>query len=106
MIDPIRTMTMGKVEIGAFRTYPQDYTPPGETNVEDQAIPLDKIEDFGVHYKKYYSCDVSFFKTSLDNQLINVLWNKYWITTMTQSSIFTNQQYYCDSLCDLSRKVV
>jgi hypothetical protein len=31
----IRTMTSGKVEIGAFRTYPENYNPPGETNVED-----------------------------------------------------------------------
>ena len=26
--DPVRTLTCGKVEIGAFRTYPPNYVPP------------------------------------------------------------------------------
>jgi len=34
VIDPVRTMASGKVEIGAFRTYPDNYSPPGETSVE------------------------------------------------------------------------
>ena len=30
VIDPTRTVSAGKVEIGAFRTYPQGYKPPDE----------------------------------------------------------------------------
>jgi hypothetical protein len=37
----------GKVEIGAFRTYPEGYKPPDEGPSEYQTIPLSKIEDFG-----------------------------------------------------------
>lgn len=51
VIDPTRTVSAGKVEIGAFRTYPQGYKPPDEPPSEYQTIPLNKIEDFGVHYK-------------------------------------------------------
>ncbi len=36
-------MTSGKVEIGAFRTYPDNYSPPDEVSLEEQVIPLDKI---------------------------------------------------------------
>ena len=28
VVDPVRTMAAGKVEIGAFRTYPPNYKPP------------------------------------------------------------------------------
>jgi COP9 signalosome complex subunit 5 len=52
VIDPTRTVSAGKVEIGAFRTYPQGYKPPDEPASEYQTIPLNKIEDFGVHCKQ------------------------------------------------------
>jgi COP9 signalosome complex subunit 5 len=49
VIDPDRTISAGKVDIGAFRTYPPDYkAAPGEQD-EYQTIPLEKIEDFGAH---------------------------------------------------------
>jgi COP9 signalosome complex subunit 5 len=52
VIDPTRTVSASKVEIGAFRTYPKDYKPPDEPVSEYQTIPLNKIEDFGVHCKQ------------------------------------------------------
>lgn len=64
-------MSAGKVEIGAFRTFPavsndmmnrvyswnylsiyqKGYKAPDEGPSEYQTIPLNKIEDFGVHAK-------------------------------------------------------
>jgi hypothetical protein len=52
VIDPTRTVSAGKVEIGAFRTYPEGYKPPDDPVSEYQTIPLNKIEDFGVHCKQ------------------------------------------------------
>ncbi|CAG8443018.1 6103_t:CDS:2 [Diversispora eburnea] len=49
VIDPNRTVSAGKVEIGAFRTYPEGYKAPDDGPSEYQTIPLSKIEDFGVH---------------------------------------------------------
>ncbi|KIH42337.1 Mov34/MPN/PAD-1 family protein, partial [Ancylostoma duodenale] len=47
VVDPLRTMSAGKVDIGAFRTYPQGYQPPVEEGPSEyQSIPLSKIEDF------------------------------------------------------------
>ena len=54
VIDPVRTISAGKVNLGAFRTYPKGYKPPDEGPGEYQTIPLNKIEDFGVHCKSYY----------------------------------------------------
>lgn len=48
VVDPKRTALAGKVEIGAFRTFPDGFTPDGLEN-SDLNIPVEKIEDFGVH---------------------------------------------------------
>ncbi|KAI4996029.1 hypothetical protein ZWY2020_041127 [Hordeum vulgare] len=76
VIDPTRTVFANKVDIGAFRTYPKDYMPPDEPLSEYQTIPLNKIEDFDVHCKQYYSLDITYFKSSLDSHLLDLLWNK------------------------------
>ena len=61
VVDPIRTISAGKVNLGAFRTYPKGYKPPDDNASEYQTIPLNKIEDFGVHCKQYYRCGQSFY---------------------------------------------
>lgn len=78
VIDPVRTVSSGKVNLGAFRTYPKGYKSPNEEPSEYQTIPLNKIEDFGVHCKQYYQLDVTYFKSSLDRKILESLWNKYW----------------------------
>lgn len=52
VIDPTRTVSAGKVEIGAFRTYPEGHKISDDHVSEYQTIPLNKIEDFGVHCKQ------------------------------------------------------
>ena len=94
----------GKVEIGAFRTYPPGYTPPGAEASEYQPIPLDKIEDFGSHANDYYSLDVSIFKTSLDTNIINLLWNKYWVNTLAASPLLSNKAFIGGQLSDVSAR--
>lgn len=117
VIDPDRTVSAGKVEIGAFRTYSTEY-------VEDQAktggaakvtggvdsdgfetIPLGKIEDFGVHASHYYSLEVSHYKSSLDAKLLEALWNKYWVQTLSSSPLISNRDYGTKQISDLARKM-
>eukprot|EP00736_Rhodelphis_marinus_P008200 Rmarinus@m.25969 len=105
VIDPVRTMSAGKVELGAFRTYPEDYTPPSEGPQEYQTIPLNKIEDFGVHCKKYYRLNVSYFKSSVDARLLEKLWNKYWINTLSSTPLLTSRDYVAGQIADLAEKM-
>jgi COP9 signalosome complex subunit 5 len=88
-IDPNRTISAGKVDIGAFRTYPENYTPPHAAASEYQSIPLSKIEDFGVHANQYYQLEVEIFKSTLDTELLGMLWNKYWVNTLSQSPLIS-----------------
>lgn len=48
---------------------------------------MDKIEDFGVHANAYYPVKVEMYKTKLDEKLLELLWNKYWVATLSQSLI-------------------
>ncbi|XP_074641428.1 COP9 signalosome complex subunit 5 [Tubulanus polymorphus] len=105
VIDPVRTISAGKVNLGAFRTYPKGYKPPDEGPSEYQSIPLNKIEDFGVHCKQYYSLEVSCFKSALDRRLLESLWNKYWVNTLSSSSLLTNAEYMTGQIFDLADKL-
>ncbi|XP_024532465.1 COP9 signalosome complex subunit 5a isoform X1 [Selaginella moellendorffii] len=105
VIDPTRTVSAGKVEIGAFRTYPQGYKPPDEPASEYQTIPLNKIEDFGVHCKQYYPLDITYFKSSLDSHLLDLLWNKYWLNTLSSSPLLGSRDYVAGQISDLAEKL-
>ncbi|XP_030839300.1 COP9 signalosome complex subunit 5 [Strongylocentrotus purpuratus] len=105
VVDPVRTISAGKVNIGAFRTYPKGYKPPDDVASEYQTIPLNKIEDFGVHCKQYYSLEISYFKSVLDRKLLESLWNKYWVNTLSSSSLLTNADYTIGQVSDLSEKL-
>ncbi|KAF5897497.1 COP9 signalosome complex subunit 5, partial [Clarias magur] len=105
VIDPTRTISAGKVNLGAFRTYPKGYKPPDEGPSEYQTIPLNKIEDFGVHCKQYYALEVTYFKSSLDRKLLELLWNKYWVNTLSSSNLLTNADYTTGQVFDLSEKL-
>ncbi|KAF8755625.1 Mov34 protein [Rhizoctonia solani] len=104
VIDPNRTISAGKVDIGAFRTFPADYKPPASEVAEYQSIPLSKIEDFGVHANSYYPLEVEVFKSKLDNELLGRLWNKYWVNTLSQSPLIS-ATYAVSQLTDLGAKL-
>lgn len=107
VIDPERTISAGRVEIGAFRTFPSDYTPPKEAHEDDeyQTIPLGKAEDFGAHANQYYALETTHFKSTLDSDILSLLWNKYWVATLSQSPLFTSRDYGSKQMIDLSQKV-
>eukprot|EP00160_Parvularia_atlantis_P014278 Unigene3455_Nuclearia_a/m.10576 Unigene3455_Nuclearia_a/g.10576 ORF Unigene3455_Nuclearia_a/g.10576 Unigene3455_Nuclearia_a/m.10576 type:complete len:288 (-) Unigene3455_Nuclearia_a:44-907(-) len=105
VVDPTRTISAGKVDIGAFRTYPKDYKAPDEGPQEYQSIPLNKIEDFGVHAKSYYPLEISYFKSSLDHKLLSLLWSKYWVNTLSSNAWLANRDFIANQVLDLSMKL-
>jgi len=107
VIDPDRTISAGKVEIGAFRTYPEGYKPEGSDSSAEgmAAVPLAKAQDFGAHANRYYSLEVSHYKSTLDSKLLEALWNKYWVQTLSASSLFTNREYGTRQIQDLAGKI-
>jgi COP9 signalosome complex subunit 5 len=104
VVDPVRTSSSGKVELGAFRTYPEGHK-SDEGPSEYQSIPISKIEDFGVHCKQYYSLEVSYFKSGLDSHLLDLLWNKYWVNTLSSNPLVSNRDYTAGQIFDLAEKL-
>lgn len=106
VIDPHRTISAGKVEIGAFRTYPEGYKPSGDDSATEgmAAVPMAKAADFGAHANRYYSLEVSHYKSTLDSKLLEALWNKYWVQTLSSSPLFTNRDYVTAQIQDLAGK--
>ncbi|KAI1826190.1 JAB1/Mov34/MPN/PAD-1 ubiquitin protease-domain-containing protein [Xylaria intraflava] len=116
VIDPDRTISAGRVEIGAFRTFPEGYEAPqskvSATNAHESGnggttttVPLAKAQDFGAHASKYYALEVSHFKSTLDTHLLELLWNKYWVQTLSQSPLLTNREYGNKQMLDLGSKI-
>ncbi|KAI8322294.1 COP9 signalosome complex subunit 5 [Martensiomyces pterosporus] len=110
VIDPKRTMSAGKVDLGAFRTFPEEYRSSvtgGQGAGTDgfQNVPLNKIEDFGVHSDKYYSLEVRYFKSMLDQQLMERLWRKHWINTLAQSPLITNNEFTTLKVTEVANKI-
>lgn len=100
VVDPERTIANGKVEIGAFRTYPQEYVDrlnhstadkdedslaPQTIAKNSKDIPAEKVKDFGLHTSHYYSLDVEIFRSSLEECVIKNLWNKYWVSQFVEN---------------------
>jgi hypothetical protein len=96
VVDPVRSQASGRVEIGAFRTYPEGYTDTsrsrggrriggggGSSSGVGDFVPSAKIEDYGVHKDKYYELPISIFKSTLDGQILKRLWDEYWASTFT-----------------------
>lgn len=54
-----------------------------------------------MHADRYYSLDVSFFKTSLDTAIMNLLWTKYWVNTLAASPLRTNRAFVSGQLHDV-----
>lgn len=42
---------------------------------------------------RYYALEVTYFKSSLDRKLLELLWNKYWVNTLSSSSLLTVSGY-------------
>lgn len=91
VIDPLRTINQGKVEIGAFRTYPDNYKPI--INKDTSSKPDEKLnkikklkqKDYGIHSERYYPLDIEIFKNKQDDYLISLINNESWINNLIQS---------------------
>lgn len=111
VVDPVRTQSAGKVELGAFRTYPTGYVPPdaadgaGGASGDYQSIPSNKVEDFGVHCQQYYSLDVRFFQSTLDGGLLDGVWSRYWAASLSSSPLVSNREYVASCVRDLGTKM-
>ena len=68
-------------------------------------MPLAKLSEFGAHASKYYSLEISHFKSTLDSHLLELLWQKYWVQTLSANPMLTNRDYGNKQVLDLGAKI-
>lgn len=73
VVDPIKTMKQGKVEIGAFRTFPENHKHEGDS------------KEMGVHSDRYYQLEVEITSTIVDKKIIENIVNESWQSFLTQT---------------------
>ena len=105
VVDPVRTAAAGRVEIGAFRTFPDGFRPSEQLMRKHQIVPMDKIEDFGAHLDRYYPLEVSCFKSVLDTKMLDVLWHEHWSATLCAVPLRANEGFVRRQLADLGKRM-
>jgi COP9 signalosome complex subunit 5 len=85
VIDPIKTVQNGKVEIAGFRTYKEDYKSEKEYD----------IFETGVYGNQYYRIpNFEIYRSETDYNLLQLLWNKYWNNTFSKNALNFNKEYH------------
>ncbi|CAK7892378.1 COP9 signalosome complex subunit 5 [[Candida] anglica] len=100
VVDPSKTIAQGKVEIGAFRTYPDNYKQPTTKNGTmkqkhssgEKKLPKEKRQDFGAHCDNYYSLDIEIIKSENDSAVIDLLTDQSWISGLINTSARSTQK--------------
>ena len=47
------------------------------------------------------AAQVSYFKSSLDTQLLDMLWHKYWVNTLASSPLITTRELATGQITDI-----
>ncbi|CAN6458691.1 unnamed protein product [Victoria cruziana] len=74
-----------------------------ETRVNAQADAYEYMVDYSQTNKQYYALDITYFKSSLDSHLLDLLWNKYWVNTLSSSPLLGNRDYVAGQISDLGK---
>uniref|UniRef100_A0A0N4ZFK5 COP9 signalosome complex subunit 5 n=1 Tax=Parastrongyloides trichosuri TaxID=131310 RepID=A0A0N4ZFK5_PARTI len=92
VIDPHKTSLVGKVEIGAFRTFKRNDSVERDSanTYVNKSIIGEKAKDYGAHAHKYYELDVSFIKHKLDSEHLDILWQSNWHDILQRSPLIEN----------------
>jgi COP9 signalosome complex subunit 5 len=107
VIDPKRTIAAGKVEIGCFRAYTNDYAEKKQQKTSSSGLEMirgEKLEEFGVHCHKYYKIEHSVFKSNIDSLVLERLWNEYWVHTLASSPLLHNADHTDKSVVNVVQK--
>jgi COP9 signalosome complex subunit 5 len=60
----------------------------------------------GAHGNEYYRIpNFDFFKSNSDNNLLQLLWNKYWANTLSTNSLINNKTYHNQQMVNIVSKL-
>lgn len=110
VIDPLRSLARQEPEMGAYRVYPAKHNVP--TNECPDGTTLDDpsamIQRWGLSYHRYYSLPISYFMSSLGNQLVDVMSkNNLWVRVLSTAPVLDteNRERFSDRINRASEKL-
>ena len=74
VIDPLRSLAKGRPELGAFRAFPPEYTPPNNM-CPDDAIVTDnsRVDRWGAAWNRYHALEIQYFMSSLSSRISSTI---------------------------------
>ena len=109
VIDPVRTISTGKVHIKAFRNYPEGYearTGASAARADDDAdISAKYVKELGVYAHRFYEVPMVVYKTTADDAQLKLLWSEYWVQFLSTSPLTTTSQFLDERLAQLNQKL-
>jgi COP9 signalosome complex subunit 5 len=105
VVDPVQTLATGTVAIKAFRTFPPGYNNPEEPEWDGEGVPMSKVLEFGAHFKEYYEVPIHVYRSTADAVELDLLWNKYWMQTLSASPLTSNRHYTDGRIAQMLNRV-
>ncbi|EPY50740.1 COP9/signalosome complex subunit Csn5 [Schizosaccharomyces cryophilus OY26] len=100
VIDPKRSLESHYVDIGAFRTHPENMNKHTFSPFKNQDIflydnlPSSKIADAGAHADAYYSLPISYFHSPTEKKVTEFLKTRKWSETISSPSILEDPSFF------------
>lgn len=110
VIDPLLSLQKGRPEMMSFRAYPPEYIPPSNETPDGRIVPKEskRVELWGNCWNGYYKLETVYFMSSLAQNTLGMLKDKYlWPNVLSGSE---SQQQERDGevaelLTDITRRI-
>jgi len=110
VVDPLRSLAKQQPELGAFRCYPPNHTPP-PNEVPDGSVIHDeelRVRRWGISFNRYYQMNMRYFMSSLGSKLLDIMSrNNLWVRVLSSSSVMEpeNRQRFAERVRKSSDKL-
>jgi COP9 signalosome complex subunit 5 len=87
VIDPKNTVSDGKLQLGGYRTYPED------PKRDSEPVSNDLVLKYGTAAHKYYELDIIYFKSPLDTAVLSDITTRSYGQAISCSPLQLNAEY-------------
>lgn len=91
VVDPLRGVSKGRPEIGAFRCYPPTYTPPRGTAPDGEIWSDERLRNarWGESCVSYYQLEVEYFMSSSSASLMGMIARDFmWTRVLSSTPVY------------------
>lgn len=94
VIDPLRSLAKGRLELGAFRAYPPEFSPPPNIAPDGRPAGAGVVERWGAAWPSYYCLESELFSSRLGGGLTGLLSNRFlWASTLSSTPMLEKESH-------------